>query len=71
MLFKNRDYSAPHVPNAPHSGLWASKDATRLVRPGKMIKNVPVSELPGPYFDHFSGVLNKNKKKKPFQMLNI
>jgi hypothetical protein len=36
-----------------------------------MIKNVPVSELPGPYFDHFSGVLNKNKKKKPFQMLNI
>ena len=30
----------------------------RLVRPGKKIKNVPVSELPGPYFDLFSGVLN-------------
>jgi hypothetical protein len=48
----------PTIPNAPHSGLWASRGALRLVRPGKKIKNIPVSELPGPYFDLFSGVLN-------------
>ena len=38
----------------------ASGGAPRLVRPGKKIKNVPVSGLPGPYFDLFSGVPNLN-----------
>jgi len=49
--------AAPQVPNAPHSGLRADRDASRLVRPGKMIKNVPVNKFTVPYFDHFSGVL--------------
>jgi len=35
----------------------------RLVRPGKKIKNVPVSKFPGPYFDLFSGVLNNYKNR--------
>ena len=49
------NYSAPHVPNASHSGLWASRGASRLVRPGKKIKNVPESELPGTFLIFFPG----------------
>ena len=48
----------PIVPNASHSGLWAFRGAPRLARPGKMIKNDSVSELPVSYFDHYPGVLN-------------
>ena len=52
-----------YVPNAPHSGLRADRVASRLVRPGKMIKNVPASELAVPYFNHFSWVLFFRQKK--------
>ena len=64
ILLNNSNYSAPQVPNAAHSGLWASRGAPRLVRHGKKIKNVPVSELPSPYFDYFSVVLNNYITKK-------
>ena len=46
------------VPYAPHSGRWASRGASRLVRPVKRNKNGPMSKLTGPYFIPFFGVLN-------------
>ncbi|MBQ8054720.1 MAG: hypothetical protein IJ198_13115, partial [Lachnospiraceae bacterium] len=56
------NYSAPQVPNAAHSGLWASRGAPRLVRPGKKIK-IRAGELARRnVFDFFSGVLNNYKK---------
>ena len=47
--------SAPIVPYAPHSGRWASRGASRLVRPVKRNKNGPMSKLTGPFLFLFSG----------------
>ena len=44
--------------------MWAFRGAPRLARPGKMIKNDPVSELPVSYFDHFPGMLNNYQKER-------
>ena len=43
------------VPYAPHSGRWASRGASRLVRPEKGNKNGPMSKLTGPFLFPFSG----------------
>ena len=50
--------SAPIVPDTPYSGRFASRGASRLVRPEKGNKNGPMSKLTGPYFIPFYGVLN-------------
>lgn len=53
-----------HVPNAAHSGLWASRVASRLVRPGKKTWFCAVSELPAKTRSFFRGAELKTKKER-------